>query len=297
MCSSDLEGTDVEGDLVAPGEDAATGDDSEPIRPEIPVASSSTRAGDELGNLFDLLRDPSDSKPPTGSGAKSGDEVSEETAVEDLIAPERPDPIELRDRSLLPVMNRALRAVKRALSEIQNGQMEQLKADLDGFESGSGPLGALVDPELLILVREAHVAGVEAAANLGGVDDLDRSAIDRPTAVEASFVQDAHAAGVEAIDVEKAAGSEVAEVTAAVSKVYRVWRADEAERRLRHLAYQHFHEGMVAGLSLTEISEVSIEITGAGCEICTAAAGVFAIGSLDSLPPFHDDCRCVLTFE
>ncbi len=290
------ESAPLEDETISEDEIAANENVPVPPRPEIPAASGSDTQGDELGTLFDLLRDPADGSPSNAPAPKSDNEISEETAVEDLIAPEQPDPLELRDRSLLPAMNRALRAVKRALSEIQNGQMEQLKDDLEAFESEEGSLAALVDPELLILVREAHVAGVEAAATLARADDLDRSGIERPAAIDVGFAQDAHAAVVEAIDAEKAAGSGVGEVTAAVSKIYRVWRADEAERRLRHLAFQHFHEGMVAGLTLTEVSEVTIEITGAGCEACEAATGVFELDSLEALPPFHDDCRCVLSF-
>lgn len=225
--------------------------------PTIPATTA--KSGDELGTLFDLLRD-----DPATPQEDRGQPVSEDTAVEDLVTPSAPDPEELRDRLLLPVMNRALRAIKRALSEVQNGEMERLKDDLDGFACDPAPLAAMIDPELLILIREAHVAGVEAAAALTKGDDLDRATIARPTELDDGFAHDASAAVMAAVDAERQAGSGVREATAAVSKVYRVWRSDEAERRVRELAHDFYQQGLAAALAETGTDELIVDLDALG---------------------------------
>lgn len=272
---------------------------------EAPHSAASQKAeeparGDELGTLFDLLRDdePDQSPPLTPAVEPVEAAISEETAIEDLIALPAPDPVELRERTLLPVMNRALRAVKRALTEVQNGELEALKADPDGFVPEPGPLAALVEPEVLILVREARAAGVESAVVLTGVDDFDRNGIRRLDPGASSLAGDAHADVVAAIAEAREGGLDVRDLTAAVAKVYRVWRADEAERRIRHLAGEAYHRGLAEALAAMGVEEITVTVVGSGCQVCNGAAGdhrtAEVIEGEDGVPPFHEECRCTL---
>jgi hypothetical protein len=79
------------------------------------------------------------------------------------------------------------------------------------------------------------------------------------------------------------------EVGAAVSRVFRGWRTDEAERRVTDLAASAYHDGLRATLAGGE-HRLGWVVAGRGCARCREAAA----DPEGSAPPLHPGCGCTL---
>jgi hypothetical protein len=160
-------------------------------------------------------------------------------------------------------------------------------------------LAAAVGDEMATLVAESHVAGHTAAADLTGSGATPRPERDAISGDSRPFV-DALASDVsEALTRARAAGGGSRQVAAAVSRVFRAWRTDEAERRLRRSARLAYHEGVVAGLEALGIERVMVVADGAPCGRCPAGTGdtwrpghKLPAGSV--LPPATPDCTATV---
>ena len=80
-----------------------------------------------------------------------------------------------------------------------------------------------------------------------------------------------------------------------MSRVFRAWRTDEAERRLRALAYRAYHEGVLAGLAALGVKAVTAVTEGRLCAECPAASGAVwdptrPLPAGVMLPPAHPEC-------
>ena len=64
------------------------------------------------------------------------------------------------------------------------------------------------------------------------------------------------------------------EVAAAVSRVFRAWRADEAEHWVRTVAYAAYHDSLLAGLAVSGVKQVVPVAAGLLCAECPAFRGV-----------------------
>lgn len=251
---------------------------SAPARAAVKTGS---RNPDELGDLFLELR----MKNASGSSASSSASPPD---------PMLPDPMlsaaERYDRLLLPVVNRALRAVKRQLTDIQGEQIEAVRAGADSRQP-SGLASSLLH---LISVMESEAAemGFTSAAEMTGAG-LEAACGEVPAEGRESFLAalfDDAAMGVRAA---RNAGLSEKELAAAVTRVYRTWRMDEAERRLRFLAGRAYHHGLMSGLAEAGVGEYRIEVDG-GCGECGALAG--GVMARDQVPmvPVHSECRCMV---
>ena len=84
-----------------------------------------------------------------------------------------------------------------------------------------------------------------------------------------------------------------------MSRVFRAWRTDEAERRLRAIAYRAYHEGVIAALAALELPAVTAITEGRRCPECPAATGAVwdPAGDLPDgviLPPAHPECATTI---
>ena len=79
---------------------------------------------------------------------------------------------------------------------------------------------------------------------------------------------------------------------ASVSRVFRAWRTDEAERRVADLAAERYHAGFADVLTQNEYT-ISWVVSGRGCATCKSN-GESVPGEWDSLPPAHANCGCAL---
>lgn len=252
---------------------------------------------DEVLELFRRLRSPGEAEPSHRRVSEAEPERESEATepeVKKSATPPQPetvlespagsdevsDPFETRDRLLLPITNQALRAVKRVLTEAQNEALEQVRLgrwDVQGEE-----LEALVHDELVALSEESALAGAEAATELGVTGGPARSPQALPPPELGQDLADALRTALDN------AGSGSRERLAAVSRVFRGWRTDEAERRLRHLALSSYHHSLRDVLD-DHGREWKWQAAGRLCATCRAASEAG-----HQLPPVHRDCQCTI---
>jgi hypothetical protein len=213
-------------DEVTPSdEDEPDGDvpaQEEPSEPE-----STT---DEIGSLFASLRDDTVEQPQstseTADTAQLGEpesppeadppiEVSEDATSTDvepeaLVEGESDEPEDL-DVALIPLQNAALKEIKRTLVDLQNDALEHLRTDTDWVPKKS-------------FTNQFKKPFVDLAV---GITD---SKGDGGAAKE--FSADLNTAVVGAIVKARESGAGDRQVASSVSRVFRMWRADESERRV-----------------------------------------------------------------
>jgi len=206
-----------------------------------------------------------------------------------------PDSVELRERLLLPVQNRALRGVKDNLLELQNSALDTLR--VAGAWAGSGPALAALAPPLDPVAEEAAEAGAQAAAAFTGGEPPAPVITARSAALVQAMADELGAQVSGAL--AETAGAGPLEVAAAVSRVFRAWRAEEAEHWVRTVAYAAYHDSLLAGLAVSGVRSVSPVAHGLLCPECPALRGLAWDPGAEpppgtSRPPVHSDCVCTV---
>ena len=223
--------------------------EAEPERPEEaaifqPEAVEEPEPGaDEVESLFASLRH---------VGPEEADEGSDDEA-EDLEEPEEEpeeahDWIEERDSRLLPITNRALRGVKKAMTEMQNVALDGLRTD-NGWRPAEEPIADAVRADLIALWTESYAAGHSVAEMMTG------SKLKRPNTPHAEAPADFAAAVGDAVReaIHETQGQK--DRQAAASRVFRLWRSDEAERWMRETAIDAYERGIEESLAVSTSSE------------------------------------------
>lgn len=288
-----------------------------PARPAPPGNKAAREVEPEiapLDSLFALLRtdapeeedaEPGE-RPPSEAAAP---EVKDTVDTSDVAAGAQPSleragpavavrtATDLRDRLLLPIENIALRDIKRRLLDAQNEALFQLRTEAPAW-SPDAAIGAAPFAAVPALVDQSFAAGHHAAGELTGLDPPRPGSppSDGPWQdlgqVFAAGVEDAHRRAVEHDAGER-------EIAAAVSRVFRTWRTDEAERRVRALAYRAYHDGLLNGLAQLGTTRVMAVADGRRCAECPASMNASwdpAIGPPPGtvLPPAHEDCATTI---
>jgi hypothetical protein len=241
---------------------------------------------DEVGALFASLRGGGDlavTSPP--AAPKTG-----EASISPAVAGPGPatsggdiaDAIDERDARLLPVTNRALRGVKKAVTDAQNIALDTLRTD-DAWIPDGAALAEAMRADLIGLWAEAFSAGHHAAEEMVG-RRLKRPGTPPSDAADTFGAVLAESVSEALID----AGDGQRERQSATSRVFRAWRTDQAERRIRDLALSGYHQG-IAG-SVGSRSEVRWVPAGTPCSACREAAE----DPRNSLPPVHAGCACTI---
>ena len=224
-------------------------------------------SGDDVGNLFEALRTTSEHESvglPT-------------------------DPIALRDRLALPVHNEGLREVKRRIVDLQSAAIESLPAWRPDAERMVAELTAVFEPA----IQKAAAAGANAAATLAGVHGARSRPGPRPVALVGEMARDL------ADQLESAVGSDggPSEVASVVSRVFRAWRGDEAERWVRTIVFAAYHDSLLAALGVGGWAEVVGRPSGRPCAGCAGHEEVHWHPQEDpaegfAVPPANLDCLC-----
>ncbi|MEE8490570.1 MAG: DivIVA domain-containing protein [Acidimicrobiia bacterium] len=206
---------------------------AEPVATVEAVDVVPVEVGDDIDSLFANLR------------------AEETPAQPDPGLPAGADPDQIRERLLLPIQNRALRHVKRQLTELQNLALEQLRVTKDKWDPEVEVLvGALAGP-VTELALESVRAGYRGASELGvpdvtppqlTADDVESPATELATVLTGEVQS--------ALDAARKAGDSSRKISATVSKIFRGWRNDDAERRLREASGAAYDDGMKAALAL-----------------------------------------------
>ncbi len=272
----------------APGEpdmEQPTGTEEQDLA-EPPVVEEEESQADDVGALFASLRG---SSRPVITVHRTAEPAEEEaaTAPAASLGPAaqpvaRSEHLEMRDSRLLPITNRALRGVKKAVTDAQNVALDSLRID-DSWQPESQVLAEMMQADLKGLWAESYAAGHFAAEEMTG-EKLERG--DTPTSNAADeFAEDlAGAVSLALVD----AGEGLRARQTAVSRVFRGWRTDEVERRVRQLAMTGYHRGLAD--SVGETDGLEWVASGTPCSACRNAASE----PETHLPPIHAGCECTL---
>ncbi len=295
-----------------------------------PVSEPEPRP-DPLSGLFAQLRDPSDDggaqespespvaspqpEPDPESGPSSvapaagragAEELSHDAGGSESSAPEPApefasepslDPFTLRERHLLPVQNRALRSVKRHLVEAQNRALEDLRL-VEDWEPDANIVSDGITESLGMLARESLVAGFAAAAEMAEAtetpqpEDVDPG--DPSPEFAGALLEAAHGSVVRSRD----SGAGQREVASSLSRVFRSWRTDEAERRVQFASRTAYHIGVAAALADLGVTDLAVSPSGRPCPECPANKGSWAVadglpGGV-TMPPARLECACTI---
>lgn len=207
---------------------------SQPQAGEPPPAQDETQGEDRLQALFASLRGGGDTVAP--SPLEADEQVEEPVDSSDQDEEDEPpeddgtDWIAVRDSRLLPITNRALRGVKKAITEIQNLALDNLRTTED-WEPNEVDIAESLHADLVAVWAESFAAGHAVAEEMAD-EKLKRPPTPSSNA-DRDFASDLSSAVKAAL---KGIGDGPRERQSAASRVFRVWRSDEAERRIRDLA-------------------------------------------------------------
>ena len=237
---------------------------------------------DDVGALFASLRGSPGATITVHTAARPEVDQVEAEAAEPLVTAPRNEVIEERDARLLPITNRALRGVKKAVTDAQNVALDSLRLD-DTWHPESRVLAEMMQADLKGLWAESYSAGHAAAEEMTG-SKLKRK--ETPPSSAAETFGDDLAGAVSSALID--AGDGQREKQSATSRVFRGWRTDEAERRVRQLALVGYHRGLFD--SVEDDNSLEWVASGTPCSACRGAAAE----PESHLPPVHAGCECTL---
>jgi DivIVA domain-containing protein len=208
--------------------------------PEPPPAPA-TDASDVVSELFASLKGDGEKSPEPKADVPSPSPAEEPVTEEDPLASAlrgSDEFLEERDARLLPIINRALRGVKKSVTDAQNVALDGLRTDGDWIPDPKDMADGL-RADLIGLWTESFSAGHEAAETLVG-KKMKRPETPATTAAD-EFGESLSGAVSEAL---LAAGDSQRDRQSAASRVFRGWRSHEAERWVRELAYKGYRLGI-----------------------------------------------------
>ena len=175
-----------------------------------------------------------------------------------------------RDRMLLPIENRGLRGLKRRIVELQNRVLEELRRAPGEWRLGREFVADVMGEELDAVLIDSFQAGHSMAAETMGKAEPQLIGGPRQGAAE-MFTADLHRQ-VQSVIERGDPGSR--RIAADVSRVFRNWRTDEAERHVRAAARRAFNDGLLAGYKRLGAEAVEVAEPGRPCGECAAGTGV-----------------------
>lgn len=181
---------------------------------EPPAEPESSPGRDEIESLFASLKEDADEETQHGGGNEVGEgdqPLAGEVPTSEIRNLESDEGREAPDSILIPIQNAALKDIKRMLVDLQSDALEYLRAD-----------GAWTPAESFTNRFNAPFA--ELAVGITG------SKVDAGAAQE--FSEDLREALISAIGKARESGAGDRQTASDVSRVFRMWRADEAERRV-----------------------------------------------------------------
>jgi DivIVA domain-containing protein len=273
-------------------DDDAERPEEEPTQAVEPAEAQPGESFEDLQGLFQRLRtddqpSSSGSTPPADTDTRSS--PSRQSRRADRTAgPRGVDPFELRDRLLLPVGNRALRSLKRQLTEEQNVVLEEIRLDEGAWTPDVASIHDRVRADLVVLHAESFGAGHAGAVELLG-ERAPRPATPRVDLAE-QFAEALAAELGHTVTEGRAMGQGARQLGASMSRVFRAWRTDQAERRVREIALESYHDGLARTADLAGVEELRWVVGGRRCATCRARVEE----PVTEAPPAHPGCECTV---
>jgi hypothetical protein len=172
--------------------------------------------------------------------------------------------------------------VKKAVTDAQNVALDNLRTD-ESWQPEGRALAEMMQADLKGLWAESYSAGHSAAEEMTGAK-LKRG--DTPSSNAADEFGEDLAGAVSNALVDAGEGLRARQT--ATSRVFRGWRTDEAERRVRQLALIGYHRGLAD--SVADTNGLEWIPSGTPCSACRDAASE----PETHLPPVHVGCECTL---
>ena len=184
-----------------------------------------------MNSLFASLR----GDEVSGGAPPVSEEVESDDATESVVGK---DWLGERDARLLPITNRALRGTKKAIADLQNIALDSLRTDED-WRPDSADIVVSLRADLIAVWAESFAAGHGVAEEMTG------SKLKRPSTPQSNAAKEfASSLGDAVSGALDEAGDGQRERQSAASRVFRVWRTDEAERRIREVAIHAYEQGI-----------------------------------------------------
>lgn len=243
---------------------------------------------DELAGLFERLKEPESSETKA--------EPSVETAIEedgasgqDLDPDALRDVFERRDAVLLPVANEALRDIKKSLTDAQNDALEALRLDHEGWVPDGVGLEDRVREDLSELAEASFRLGCGSVVELVGGEiafpDLTVDVVTSP--LSSDLVRELR----HVLEEGRAHDQGTRQLSTSVSRVFRAWRTDESERRVRDLSLSAYNMGVARTAEAAGLPGLRWLVAGRGCATCRAQGAEPAV---KEPPPAHPGCECAI---
>jgi hypothetical protein len=155
-----------------------------------------------------------------------------------------------------------------------------------------------VSQALSLLARESMVAGFAAAAEMMDTTETPQPDNVDPGDSSVEFGTALVDAAQGAVARSRGAGAGHREIASALSRVFRSWRTDEAERRVQFASRAAYHIGVTAALADLGATDLEVIPSGRPCRECPANKGSWAIAdgllSGTEMPPSRIDCACAI---
>ncbi len=291
-------------DEVAVDTVAAT--EPEPEHREHAVEDKTTVMDEDTGlaALFAKLREPVKPEPrPEQEPSAAPEPVAEELPEELLSSSLHSVPdleigqgFERRDRMLLPIENTGLRGLKRHIVELQNRVLEELRTATSDYRLSKSLVVSMLGDDLDEVLRDSYRAGHAATAESMGVDEPLLTGGPSQGAPDELAI-DLHR-DVQAV-ISRRGESGNRRLSSDVSRVFRSWRTDDAERHVRMAARRAYNDGLLAGYSRIGVAAVEYVAPGRACGDCAADSGVSWTPVADTppgvdVPPVSPRCAAMV---
>ena len=181
--------------------------------------------------------------------------------------------------------------------EAQNRALEDLRL-IEGWEPDASIVSDEVIEALEILAHESMVAGFAAAAEMTGSDQTPQPDSAEPGDPSAEFREALLESVQGSVARSRESGAGHRETGSSLSRVFRSWRTDDAERRVQFASRAAYHAGVTAALADLGAQRVAVMVSGRPCPECPGNKGSWTLAEGPprgtTLPPARIECACTV---
>ena len=147
-------------------------------------------------------------------------------------------------------------------------------------------------------IGPGRVAGFAAAAEMMDTTETPRPEDVDPGDPSPEFAGALVEAAQNSVTRSRGAGAGHRETASSLSRVFRSWRTDEAERRVQFASRGAYHLGVAAALADLGATDLAVTSSERPCRECPANKGSWTIGdglpAGTTMPPARLECACTI---